>query len=283
MNQNNTNAGRITFRNGSVERLLKDLANPKYNPMTEKQEEEAFLDRTKNRKRIIECNLRLIFKIAKEYATTASNTCDYFSQGVMGLMDSIDNFDPTLGFKFDSFCQRYIRSYITTYISMTKTMVRSTNNMKYGSRVRKFEEKYFAENGKYPTDDEILKHLEKFGIKVKSGNTVEIHGSKMSSLNDYINDDESDTVEDGGAIAMSTASCNLVEDTIEDEDRKEKVRVLMNCKTLKPREKEVLVHMFFDGWSKERIAGHYNKTEEWVRQNTNNALEKLRKYAKSFM
>lgn len=277
------NTGRITLRNSSVERLLKELADSKYNPMTNEQEELAFLDRDKNREKIISCNLRLVFKIAKEYARTADHTCEYFTQGVMGMMDSIDNFDPTLGFKFDSFCQRYIKSYITTYIAKSGSMVRPTNNMKYGNRVRRFEEKYFAEHGKYPTDDEILKYLEGFGIKVNSENTAEIHGSKTSSLDTYISDDEDDTILDGGDLAMNCASHNLAEDTFEDEYKKEMVKTLLNCEDLKTREREVLIHLFFDGWSKEKIANHYNKTNEWVRQNTNNALVKLRKYAKSIM
>lgn len=273
----NTRETSIVTRNEMVKKLLADLHDGKHAPMTENEEQTAFADRNAHREEIIQRNLLFVYSVAKRYARDNETLCDYFSEGAIGLADAIDKFEPERGFKFISFAVHYIRAYMSAY-AKESGLVKSSNANKIGSKVKTYEARYYAENGKMPTDAEILTYLKnEHGIEVKY--VSEIHGASFTSIDAKIDSDSDDTASEVGEIAQRTASFNEVETTIEDDNRKQTISILLNCKAISETEREVLTLWYLKGWSKERIAKKMDLCGERIRQIQATALKKLKGYA----
>lgn len=273
----NTRETSIVNRNEMVKKLLADLHDGKHEPMTEEEEQSAFADRNAHREEIIQRNLLFVYSVAKRYAQDGEMLCDYFSEGAIGLADAIDKFEPERGFKFISFAVHYIRAYMSAY-AKESGLVKSSNANKIGSKVKLFENRYYAEKGKKPTDAEIVEYLKKeYGIDVKF--TSEIHGATFTALDAKIDADSEDTAGEVGEIAQRTASLNEVEKTIEEDNRKQTISILLNCKAISETEREVIRLWYLKGWDKERIAKKLGLCSERVRQIQATALKKLKGYA----
>lgn len=273
----NTRETSIANRSEMVKKLLADLHDGKHEPMTEEEEQTAFADRNAHREEIIQRNLLFVYSVAKRYARDGEMLCDYFSEGAIGLADAIDKFEPERGFKFISFAVHYIRAYMSAY-AKESGLVKSSNANKIGSKVKLFEARYFAEKGKKPIDAEIVEYLRnEHGIDVKF--TSEIHGATFTALDAKIDADSEDTAGEVGEIAQRTASLNEVENTIEEDNRKQTISILLNCKAISETEREVLKLWYLESWDKERIAKKLGLCGERVRQIQATALKKLRGYA----
>lgn len=89
--------------------------NIKYQPLSSEQEYKLFSNLTKqNKDTIILHNLKLVMKIAKQFKFDHE---ELFSEGVVGLIKAVDNFNVELGYKFSTFAYEYIRGSMLTYIN----------------------------------------------------------------------------------------------------------------------------------------------------------------------
>lgn len=273
----NTRDTSIVTRSEMVKKLLADLHNGQHEPMTEEEEQTAFANRNTHREEIIQRNLLFVYSVAKRYARDGEQLCDYFSEGAIGLADAVDKFEPERGFKFISFAVHYIRAYMSAY-AKESGLVKSSNANKIGSKVKTYEARYYAENGKMPTDEDILSYLKnEYGIEVKY--TSEIHGATFTALDAKIDADSDDTASEVGEVAQRTASLNEVENTIEEDNRKQTISILLNCKAISETEREVIKLWYLEGWDKERIAKKLGLCGERIRQIQATALKKLKGYA----
>ena len=272
----NTREQSFTDRSEMVKRLLAELSDKKHEPMTTDEEIEAFANIEANREKIINANMRFVFAVAKRYGKE-DEVCDYFSSGCIGLSEAIDKFDVTKGFKFISFAVHYIRMAMSAQ-TLKSGLVQSSNKAKLGSKVRKYEERFFAENGYYPSDDEILKYLkEKFNFDSRF--VTEIHGASFTSLDKKFDADSDDTISEIGDIAMKSSSRNLIEDKIEEENTKHSANILLNSTAISEIERNVLRLIFIKGWTREKVGVKFGITAERVRQIQCKALSKLKAYA----
>ncbi len=66
--------------------------------------------------RLVTANLRLVVKIAYEFARASRNLLDLIQEGNVGLMEAVKNFDPNRGIRFPSYAVWWVRAYIYRYL-----------------------------------------------------------------------------------------------------------------------------------------------------------------------
>ncbi len=66
--------------------------------------------------KLVTANLRLVVKIAMEFARASKNLLDLIQEGNVGLMEAVKNFDPYRGIRFPSYAVWWIRAYIYRYL-----------------------------------------------------------------------------------------------------------------------------------------------------------------------
>jgi RNA polymerase sigma-32 factor len=67
-------------------------------------------------RRLVMANLRLVVKIAHEFARASRNLLDLIQEGNIGLMEAVKSFDPYRGIRFPSYAVWWIRAYIIRYL-----------------------------------------------------------------------------------------------------------------------------------------------------------------------
>lgn len=78
----------------------------------------------KARKKLIECNLRLVVSIAKKYKVQTIPMEDLIQEGNIGLMKSINKFDWKRGFRFSTYATWWIRQAIGQHVLKRRRMIR---------------------------------------------------------------------------------------------------------------------------------------------------------------
>ena len=66
--------------------------------------------------RLVTANLRLVVKIAREFAHASRNLLDLIQEGNVGLMEAVRNFDPYRGIRFPSYAVWWVRAYIYRFL-----------------------------------------------------------------------------------------------------------------------------------------------------------------------
>ncbi|HVN89217.1 MAG TPA: RNA polymerase factor sigma-32 [Candidatus Binataceae bacterium] len=102
--------------------LNRYLAEIRRFPLLSREEETAIAHRyVQNRDpndayRLVTANLRLVVKIANEFARASRNLLDLIQEGNVGLMEAVKNFDPYRGIRFPSYAVWWVRAYIYRYL-----------------------------------------------------------------------------------------------------------------------------------------------------------------------
>ena len=270
----------ITKQTPEIEAYLRSIR--KYQPLSQEEENEVFKmyhsnDPDAKKKAIdtlVKANQRFIFSLAKEYAKgDETKVLDYVNEGSIGIINAIDKFDQTRGFKFISFAVWYIRQAMTNYAQTTDLFLRKSNNAKIGNNILKIRTAFFQENHREPTTDEIKEALAKKGIKIKENKDLE---DVIRNSLDSVWGDES-TFENNPRYIQHSAIQNEYEKEMDDEDNKSVVGKLLQ--TLDERSQLVIKQLFGIGYESpvdiEVVAENLGLTPTRVGQIKNAALKKL--------
>ena len=270
----------ITKQTPEIEAYLRSIR--KYQPLSQEEENEVFKmyhsnDPVAKKKAIdtlVNANQRFIFSLAKDYAKgDETKVLDYVNEGSIGIINAIDKFDQTRGFKFISFAVWYIRQAMTNYAQTTDLFLRKSNNAKIGNNILKIRTAFFQENHREPTTDEIKEALVKKGIKIKEDKDLE---DVVRNSIDSVWGDES-TFENNPRYIQHSAIQNEYEKEMDDEDNKSVVGKLLQ--TLDERSQLVIKQLFGIGYESpvdiEVVAENLGLTPTRVGQIKNAALKKL--------
>jgi RNA polymerase sigma-32 factor len=114
----------------AVDPLSRYLAEIRRFPLLTREEEAVIARRYIKGKdpedayRLVTANLRLVVKIAFEFARATRNALDLIQEGNVGLMEAVKNFDPEHGVRFPSYAVWWVRAYIYRYLINNSRLVK---------------------------------------------------------------------------------------------------------------------------------------------------------------
>lgn len=229
------------------------------------------------RQRIMECNQRFIYAVAKQYAK-GNDIMDLISVGNLGMEEAIDRFDTTKGMKFITYAVWYIRRAIVSYITNDGMMVRSTNKQKLMGILPKVKEKLLQENGREATPEEIIERLQKdYNIKIKE--SEDVYDMCISSISDTMVGENDSPSPAQLEFESFTSTRNEYEDEIESESNSYLIeRLLMVCT---PKERGIIKMLYGIGYDNpvapEDVAEAYGMTKTRVLQMKKSIIKKMQK------
>ncbi len=223
------------------------------------------------RTRMIEANLRLVVKIARDYLGRGMLIDDLIGEGNLGLIRAAEEFDPRFGTRFSTYASYWIKQAIRHALINTSTTIRLPAHM-FGllTKWRRAERLLCRERGSAPSFDEVAAHLgltdnqKSLVAKARRASQLKLE----SSLGD---EDASWSPEE--AISCSQAPENIMESS---EDRAE---ILRRLDRLDERERLVISLRFGlldeSPLTLKEIGRRIGVTREWVRKIELRAVSKL--------
>ena len=260
---------RITNTSDNLTRYFNEIS--KYEILSPEKEAELSMmaknGDVKAKDAVLKSNLRFVVSVAKSYVSSHSPLEDLISEGNKGLVEAIENFDPTNGFKFISYAVWHIRKNILLYLNNYSRAIRIPTNV--NQEMRKYHEiegAFISYNGREPSIEEMLEIIEnpESGLQI-SNNTLEtIKNNPVSiPLENYGSDNE----ESISPLNWLQSSDNT-DGVVMDEDLRKTIMSVIS--ELKPMEKEITILKYGLGESKEpmsykAIGEKMERTPEWAR------------------
>src|SRR6201993_4960695 len=138
---------------------------------------------------MIRSNLRLVVKIAHDYANLGLPLLDLISEGNIGLMKAVERFDPAKGGKLSTYAAWWIKQSIKRALAnQSKTIRLPVHRVDKIAKVKRLAMAMSEELGREPTDDELA---EEVGISLRSVSQLKTVSIRPASLDAPINGDDS--------------------------------------------------------------------------------------------
>ena len=132
----------------------------KADPTIEWPVDEIYTQADRARERLILSNLLLVISIAKKYRGRGVEFEDLIQQGNLGLILTIDKYDPSKGYKFSTYAYSWIRKEITRYISNYSGIIRLPEHVSEKRKlVYKASERLYQQLHRTPTENEMAETL----------------------------------------------------------------------------------------------------------------------------
>ena len=222
---------------------------------------------------MIRSNLRLVVKIAHDYANLGLPLLDLISEGNIGLMKAVERFDPAKGGKLSTYAAWWIKQSIKRALAnQSKTIRLPVHLVDKISKMRRVAMQMSEELGREPTDDELA---EEVGLAAGKISQLKIVSIRPASLDAPISED--DSTEFGEIVGDLEALTPF--EQLRDQNLRDEVGDLLGV--LDDREKKIIFSRFgLDGGKAktlEEVGKKFGVTRERIRQLQNIALMKLRR------
>ena len=224
--------------------------------------------------RLVKANLRFVVSVAKQFQGQGLSLADLINEGNIGLIQSVEKFDHTRGFKFISFAVWWIRQSIIKALADQARMIRlPLNKVTLSNKIQRTSRELEQVLGRTPSVEELSDSLNIDPQEV---------ASSLRSVHRHVSLDTPLSEEEDGTLLDTLKNTN-VDNTDEDLEHNQslKLEISRSLKTLTERQKETLCYFFGIGMdsplSLEAIGAKFDLTIERVRQIRDKAIEKLRK------
>ena len=186
----------ITERTPTLSRYMQDITRyPLWN-MDEEVELATLAQRGDERakEQLVNSNLRFVISIAKQYLHQGVPLEDLIMEGNIGLINAINKFDPTRGFKLSTYAVWWIRQAILHALAEKGRSVRlPLNQVGLLTRVKKAIQMFYQFNERYPLPDELADHL---GMPVEKVEDILRLATTEMSLDTPIGEDSDTSIGD---------------------------------------------------------------------------------------
>lgn len=160
-------------------------------------------------KTMIEANLRLVVKIAKNYCGNGLPILDLISEGNIGLMKAVLRFDPSKGGCFSTYGSWWIKQCIKRALTNQVRTVRVPEHMvKVANRVSNAERILYEVLGRDPSNEELSQELK---ISERKVDAVRSSNIPPILLDSPIGDNVGTTI---GDIILDEHATNPAEEAI---------------------------------------------------------------------
>ena len=213
---------------------------------------------------LVKSNLRLVVKIAANYADRGLSKAELVSEGTLGLMHAAMRFKSNKGAKFSTYASFWIREYIRRGIA-------------YRGQLIHLPLTQFNRMNTVYAQEQILKNqLRKVPTVEDTAAAAKLDAEVNKFRNSFISID----------AAIKEGESNTFSDIIADPAASVPWQNIADCDTVKllnellqkldKRERNVLELRFYQGKTLEDIGISMGKTKERIRQIQNDGLQKLR-------
>ena len=245
-------------------------------PLLSREEEVKLAKRIKKkdaaaRDLMIRANLRLVVKIARDYASYGLPLLDLISEGNIGLMKAVERFDPKKGGKLSTYAAWWIKQAIKRALAnQSKTIRLPAHMVDKIARLRRAEHELTEHLNRAPTNEELAARLDVSAADVETWKTVAL---RPASLDAPLSDD-------GGSISQ-LVSDDRAQTPYEELNDKQLQTEMEEClEHLDARERDILKYRYglggVEAETLEQVGERFSITRERVRQIQNSAVKKLR-------
>lgn len=215
------------------------------------------------RDKLICGNLRLVLSVIQRFTSRGENPDDLFQVGCIGLIKSIDNFDPSHEVMFSTYGVPMISGEVKRFLRDNNAVRVSRSMRDTAYRAMQIKEQLTNENGKEPNITEIAKRMElpPEDIVIALESIVE-----PVSLYEPVFSDGGDTIYIMDQVKGGTT----------DGDWLEEIAMREAIRDLTDRERKILSMRFIDGKTQTEVAGEIGISQAQVSRLEKGAMSRIK-------
>ena len=228
------------------------------------------------KRKLIECNLRLVMSITRNYTHADVALLDLIQEGNLGLIRAVEKFDYTLGFKLSTYATWWIKQAISRALAEQGRTIRLPVHV--ADQVRKVTKTRRILGQKLNRDPSLEEVAAEVGMTPERVQELLELVLDPVSLETPIGDGDS-------SVADLIPDLNAAQPEVETADRARSSELFEALAKLQPRQRRVVIERFgLDGVrprTLEEVGANLGITRERVRQLEARALRELRAVAPS--
>lgn len=226
--------------------------------------------------KLVKSNLRFVISVAKQYATDKISLEDLVNEGNIGLIKSVEKFDPNKGYKFISFAVWWVRKIIMEYVSnYGKTVRIPANRINELSKLNKY---IVSIEQKTCHKADIQEVIAEFGKELSVDDLSLLDGLNNFSIDSL---DREIGSEEGGGTSVSDLMYdeddNKTDYLLGETDIKSEINAVLS--TLKPRNKKIMEMLFglngYQPMTLQEVGDEIGLTREMIRQVKEKSLKAM--------
>ncbi len=230
------------------------------------------------REKLVQMHLRLVIPTAKRFARSGMDLMDLVEEGNLGLLQAIDKFDPSKGFRFSTYAIHWIEQYIRRAVEEQSGTIKipshAWDNMRlWGKTWDKLKEKL----GREPSLKEMASEMNISARQVRSILDTLSAAYSVDSLSSALSEEEDMTLED----TITDYGKGNPDDLVTNASANKELLGILD--EINPRDKEILIMRY--GIASEEpltlaeVSQKLGISRERVRQIEERAVRTVRKKA----